>query len=151
MADSGRVGHWKSDTSEREYLNLYAALRQEAWTALCERGWADPPEECDVATRFGATHVFHWAGTGPPIVLLHGAGASSLMWAPLIGELVGLSIYAVDGIGEPGLSVQTTAVPDHDGLVAWLDDVLDGLSVNRAHLCGSVRRVDRDQCRTSLT
>jgi pimeloyl-ACP methyl ester carboxylesterase len=137
MADSGGLGHWKSDSSEREYLNLYAALRQEAWTALCERGWADPPEERDVATRFGTTHVFHWAGIGTPIVLLHGAGASSLMWARLIGELVGLRIYAVDGIGEPGLSVQTRTVSDRDDLVAWLDDVLDGLSMDRAHVCGS--------------
>jgi pimeloyl-ACP methyl ester carboxylesterase len=137
MADSGGLGHWKSGSSEREYLNLYAALRQEAWTALRERGWADPPEERDVATRFGTTHVFHWAGTGTPIVLLHGAGASSLMWARLIGELVGMSTYAVDGIGEPGLSVQTRTVSDREDLVAWLDDVLDGLSVDRAHLCGS--------------
>jgi pimeloyl-ACP methyl ester carboxylesterase len=60
-----------------------------------------------------------------------------LMWARLIGELVGLSIYAVDRIGEPGLSVQTRTVSDRDDLVAWLDDVLDGLSVDRAHLCGS--------------
>jgi pimeloyl-ACP methyl ester carboxylesterase len=137
MADSVGFGHWKSDSSEREYLNLYAALRQEAWTALCDRGWADPPEERDVASRFGATHVFHWVGTATPIVLLHGAGTSSLMWARLIGELVGLSIYAVDRIGEPGLSVQTRPVYDRDDLVAWLDDVLDGLSVDRAHLCGS--------------
>jgi pimeloyl-ACP methyl ester carboxylesterase len=137
MADSVGLGHWKSESSEREYLNLYAALRQEAWAALCERGWGDPPEERDIATRFGPTHVFHWAATGTPIVFLHGAGTSSLMWARLIGELVGLSIYAVDGIGEPGLSVQTKAVPDRDGLVEWLDDVLDGLSVKRAHLCGS--------------
>jgi pimeloyl-ACP methyl ester carboxylesterase len=137
MVESGGLGHWRSAKSEREYRELYAALRQEAWEALCERGWPGPPDERDVETRFGTTHVFHWAGTGVPMVLLHGAGTSSLMWARLVAELVGLSVYAVDGIGEPGLSVQTAAVRDRDGLVDWLDDVLDGLALDRAHLVGA--------------
>jgi pimeloyl-ACP methyl ester carboxylesterase len=137
VPDNGVLGHWKSSRSEREYLELYATLRREAWLALCERGWPAVPEEDDIATRVGTTHVFHWRGTGTPLVLLHGAGSSSLMWAPLIGELVGLSIYAVDGIGDPGLSVQTAAVPSRDSVAAWLEDVLDGLGVSRAHLCGA--------------
>lgn len=135
--DAGTLGHWISPKSERDYLDLYAALRNEAWAALRERGWPEPPAESHVATRFGATHVFHWAGEGVPVVLLHGAGTSSLMWAPLIAELIGLSVYAVDGIGEPGLSVQTEAVRDRDRLVVWLDDVLDGLALDHVHLVGS--------------
>jgi pimeloyl-ACP methyl ester carboxylesterase len=135
--DHGDVGYWKSTKSEREYLDLYAAVREEAWEALCERGWSGAPEERDVETRFGATHVFHWAGAGVPIVLLHGAGTSSVMWAPLIAELVGFSVYAFDGIGEPGLTVQTAAVRDRGDLVAWLDDVLDGLGLDQVHLVGS--------------
>jgi pimeloyl-ACP methyl ester carboxylesterase len=137
MADGGSLGHWRSPKREREYLDLYATLRREAWDALCERGWPKPPDESDVETRFGPTHVFRWPGAGNPIVLLHGAGTSSLMWAPLIAELVGRSVYALDGIGEPGLSVQTAAVPDRDALVAWLDEVFDGLGIDRVHLVGA--------------
>src|SRR4051794_32775668 len=57
------------------------------------------------------------------------------MWAPLIGELAGLSIYAVDSIGESGLSVQTAAMPSRDSVVAWLESVLDVLALDRTHLC----------------
>jgi pimeloyl-ACP methyl ester carboxylesterase len=138
MKDDGtHIGQWKRPKAERAYLDLYAELRDEAWKALCEQGWSAPPDERDVETAFGKTHVFHWPGAGVPIVLLHGAGTSSVMWAPLIAELVGASVYAVDGIGEPGLSVHTAAVRGPDELVAWLGEVLDRLDLERVHLVGS--------------
>jgi pimeloyl-ACP methyl ester carboxylesterase len=59
------------------------------------------------------------------------------MWAPLIGELVGREVIAVDGVGEPGRSVQTGPLRDADDLSAWLGATLDGLGVDRAHLAGA--------------
>jgi pimeloyl-ACP methyl ester carboxylesterase len=137
VSDGTNLSHWVNRKAELEYLDLYAELREEAWDALCEQGWSAHPDELEVETRFGPTHVFHWAGAGVPIVLLHGAGASSIMWAPLVAELTGLSIFAIDGIGEPGLTVQSEAVRDTGDLVAWLDQTLDGLALDRVHLVGA--------------
>jgi len=127
-SEQARLGHWKNGSAEREYSELYAALRREAWPGV---------QECDVATPFGTTHVFAWPGAGTPIVLLHGAGTSSLMWAPLIEALPGRRIYALDGIGEPGLSEQTAPITGGDDLVTWLTAVLDGLALDSVHLVGA--------------
>ena len=50
-----------------------ALLRIEAATALREQGWSTPLHESDVETCTGPTHIFHYEGTGVPMVLLHGA------------------------------------------------------------------------------
>ena len=76
---------------------------------------------------FGTTRAYHWRGDGDdaggdgdgvPIVLLHGAGTSSLMWAYLLACLVGSSVYALDTIGDPGASVQRAPIRDRDELAA---------------------------------
>ena len=82
---------------------------------------------------FGTTRAYHWRGDGDdaggggdgdgdgdgvPIVLLHGAGTSSLMWAYLLACLVGSSVYALDTIGDPGASVQRAPIRDRDDLAA---------------------------------
>jgi pimeloyl-ACP methyl ester carboxylesterase len=123
------VARWKSAAREREYFQLYSALRQEAWPS--------PPVERDIETRFGSTHVFAWEGTGTPLVLLHGAGTSSLMWAPLIAELTGFAIFAIEVVGEPNLSAQIAPLTGADDFVAWFLEVLDGLHIERAHACGA--------------
>src|SRR5262249_14526480 len=84
-----------------------------------------------------STHVSHFTGTGVPLVLLHGAGTSSLMWFPLLTNLVGRSIYAIDVVGEPGRSVQRRPIRDAGDLASWLDEVLDALSLDAAHLVGA--------------
>src|SRR4051812_41698280 len=104
MADEqARTGSWRNGGAAREYSDLYAELRREAWPHV---------DESDLATPFGTTHVFSWSGDGAPIVLLHGAGTSSLMWAPIVEALPGRHIFAIDGIGEPGLSEQSAPIRD---------------------------------------
>ena len=50
--------------------------------------WPVPCEERDVRTGFGTTHVIvSGPETGPPLVLLHGAGATAAMWRPVIEAL----------------------------------------------------------------
>jgi pimeloyl-ACP methyl ester carboxylesterase len=132
-----RIGHWASPKAQRRFEALYADVEPELWKALCDAGWPAPPIECDVETRCGTTHVFEWPGTGPPIVLLHGAGTSSVMWVPLLATLVGRHVYAIDTPGQPGRSVQRAPIPDGDALVAWLDDTLDGLRLEHPHLVGA--------------
>ena len=137
MADHAELSGWVNARSQATYTRLYAGLRVEAWAALRDVGWQTQPTEQAVDTPFGPTVAYRWAGEGTPVVFLHGAGTCSLMWAPLIGGLVGRSVIAVDGVGEPGRSVQTAPVRDADDLSAWVGATLDGLGVARAHLVGA--------------
>ena len=132
-----RIGHWASPKAQRRFEALYADVEPELWKALCDAGWPAPPIEVDVETPYGATHGFEWPGGGPPIVLLHGAGTSSVMWVPLLATLVGRHVYAIDTVGQPGRSVQRAPVPDRDALVEWLGAVLDGLRLDHPHLVGA--------------
>jgi pimeloyl-ACP methyl ester carboxylesterase len=136
-ADSGpRLGHWSSPRAAQ----AYAALSAEVWASArqgLEEAGLPPVIEADVATPYGVTHAHHWPGEGTPIVLLHGAGTSSLMWAFLVAHLGGLDIHAVDTVGDPGRSMQTAALADADDLAGWLGAALDGLRLDRVHLVGA--------------
>jgi pimeloyl-ACP methyl ester carboxylesterase len=133
MRMSGRgddpLGHFVNPDAERAFHNAY--------DELCQRRWPTPPEQLQVETRFGTTHVFHWPGTGTPIVLLHGSGATSIMWHKAIVGLAGHPLYALDTIGEPGRSVQRAPIRDPRDFVTWLDEVLSGLELDRVHLVGA--------------
>jgi pimeloyl-ACP methyl ester carboxylesterase len=137
MADHGELSGWVNARAQATHTRLYAQLRAEAWAALHEVGREAQPTEQAVDTPFGPTVAYCWAGGGTPIVLLHGAGTCALMWAPLIGGLAGRSVIAVDGVGEPGRSVQTAPMRDGDDLSAWLGATLDGLGFGRVHLAGA--------------
>lgn len=109
-----------------------------AYDALLAR-WPAGTEEIDVATPYGSTRV-HACGPAdaPPLVLLHGGGATGAVWfanAPALSTRH--RVLAVDILGDAGRSVpagrpmRTTA-----DLMSWLDALLDGLDVRRAHLLG---------------
>ena len=77
-------------------------------------------------TSFGATFV---RVSGPPaapvLVLLHGAGTTSLMWAPNIEALAReYRTVAVDQVGEFGRSVCARPVRSLQDVVAWLDELV---------------------------
>jgi pimeloyl-ACP methyl ester carboxylesterase len=97
-------------------------------------GWPVPAEHLRVPTREGETFVVaSGPPDAPPLVLLHGSGSNALMWA---GDVAVWSehfrVYAVDIIGEPGLSAPTRPPMASEGYAPWLDDVLDALDVPRA-------------------
>ena len=137
MGSDGELSGWANARAQAEFVRLYGQLSREAWEALHEAGWEAHPVEQAVDTPFGPTLAYRWAGSGTPVVLLHGAGTCSLMWAPLIAHLAGRPIVAIDGVGEPGRSVQTSPVRDAGDLSAWLGTTLAGLGVERAHLVGA--------------
>jgi pimeloyl-ACP methyl ester carboxylesterase len=135
--DRGRIGRWRDARAEREFDDLQRALEAEAWSSLREQGWEAEPSERDVETRFGTTHAYRWPGAGRPIVLLHGAGTTSLMWTPLLAQLAGRCVYAVDVLGDPGRGVQRASIPDAGDMSSWLEEVLDGLQLDRVQLIGA--------------
>jgi pimeloyl-ACP methyl ester carboxylesterase len=111
---------------------------QEAYDALLAR-WGVPVEQLQLTDEFGTTHVNACGpADGAPLVLLAGHGATSPVWfnvAPRLAERH--RVYAIDLIGDAGRSTNTGRKPKNpDDLHRWLTDVLDGLSVSRAALCG---------------
>ncbi|HEU0294806.1 MAG TPA: alpha/beta hydrolase [Anaerolineales bacterium] len=66
--------------------------------------------------------------TDPPLVLLHGARGNSLMWIPNIALLSAqYRTYALDTIGDIGLSVSQRKLSRLDDYMSWLDEVLSVL------------------------
>jgi pimeloyl-ACP methyl ester carboxylesterase len=106
---------------------------------LAARLWPIVSEERMVPTTFGATFV---RVSGPPaapvLVLLHGAGATSLMWAPNIEALSReYRTVAVDQVGEFGKSVCAKRVQSLQDLIAWLNELIGALEAReRVSLAG---------------
>jgi len=100
--------------------------------------WPVDCEERDVVTEFGTTHVLvSGPPTAPPLVLLHGAAATAVMWQPVIEALsASYRCYCVDTIFEGNKSIATRRLLGKAKLVAWLRQVFDGLDVERARVVG---------------
>ena len=111
------------------FLAAYdAALRR--WPVRCE--------EIDIATRFGTTHVIVSGPTdAPPLVLLHGYMATSIMWSPNMADFSKrYRVCAIDTMGQPGKSVPAEPIRNADDYVTWLTATLDGLHFDRVSLVG---------------
>lgn len=101
--------------------------------------WGCELLERDVQTNFGITHVIE-AGQddAPPLVLFHGVGDdSALMWIFNAAELSKhFKIYAIDTIGGPGKSVPNKNYNENFDDIAWIDQIFDGLKLDRAFVAG---------------
>lgn len=127
---AGAIGGFRSPEAAQRYYRMY--------DDMVERHWPMPSEEIDLPTRFGTTHVRRSGpDTGEPIVLIHSNTGSSLGWRPLIAALAKRhALYTPDTIGTAGRSVQEVPIDSAADLSTWLDDVLDGLGLDRVHLGG---------------
>lgn len=102
------------------------------------RRWPVPNEQLHVQTREGSTFVVaSGPEDAPPIVLLHGTMANAAMWMrEVVSWAPEFRIYAVDVIGDAGLSAPSRPPLASDAHALWLTDVLDGLGVRRASIIG---------------
>lgn len=76
--------------------------------------------------------------TGPPVILLHGAQTNSVAWMPDVPLWPRkFRLFAVDMIGEAGLSAPVRPDLAGDAHALGLDDVLDGLGISRAIFVGT--------------
>ncbi|GAT69442.1 carboxylesterase NP [Planomonospora sphaerica] len=121
---------YKSEAGERELRDRY---RQVLDT------WPVPAEHVRVPTREGETFVLaSGPQDAPPLVLLHGSGANTSMWrADVTTWSRRFRTYAVDLVGEPGLSAPSRPALDSDAVALWLDDVLEGLGITGAAFVGA--------------
>jgi pimeloyl-ACP methyl ester carboxylesterase len=120
---------YKSDAGRAAIMAAYDAALSNYWPAH---------ETLLVPTRYGDTFVVVAGQPGaPPLVLLHGAGSNSAVWA---GDAAAFAphyrVHAVDLIGEPGKSAPTRPPWDRPAFAEWLADVLDGLKLARVALLG---------------
>jgi len=109
-----------------------------AWYDEVLAYWPVPHEMLNIPTRHGNTFVIvSGKELAPPLVLLHGAGTNSAMWA---GEVAAYSrlyrVYAVDLLGEPGKSAPNRFSWNGPAYAEWLEDVLDRLKIEKACLLG---------------
>lgn len=109
-----------------------------AWHERFRARIAQPLEARVVETAAGQTHCLVGGPEGaPPLVLLHGAMASS---AHVLSELPALlerfRVYAVDVLGQSAKSADVRVPVKGDAYGRWLRDTYDGLGLARAHLVG---------------
>lgn len=82
-------------------------------------------------TAYGPTFVrVNGPAAAPPVVLLPGIGATSLMWAWTAGALATeYATFAVDNVYDYGRSHHTRPVRSADDFAAWLDSLLSALDL----------------------
>ena len=127
------VGHFRSSTGEQAYV---AAYRQ-AMTLL-----PPPRSTLDLETTFGRVRLYEFGAASAdraaiPVVLLPGRTSGVPMWAYNLPDLAGArTTYALDALGDAGLSVQIRRIRDAADQADWLDQVLAQLPVRSVHLVG---------------
>jgi pimeloyl-ACP methyl ester carboxylesterase len=123
---------FRSNDARAAYLQLYDEVL--ATSTI-------PVTESDFETSFGLTHVVQ-AGdpSKPPLVALHGSSISSTMWVPLLHVLtVTHRVTMVDAIDEAGKSIATQPTTKSTDLVAWLDETLCAIDIQRSAVIAASR------------
>jgi pimeloyl-ACP methyl ester carboxylesterase len=102
-----------------------ARLEYDELCAERARDWPVPVETHLIDTKSGTTFVrICGRASDPPLVLLPGARAGSLMWTDMIATLSSHHrTYALDIAGDAGLSVRPGDVKRYEQFVDWLDEV----------------------------
>jgi pimeloyl-ACP methyl ester carboxylesterase len=100
--------------------------------------WPVPCRQLTLPTREGETFVIvsgeHHA---TPMVLFHGSGTNTAVWMRDVAVWSRhYRVYAVDMIGEPGLSAPSRPLLTSDRYVSWLDDVWHQLGLDMASVVG---------------
>lgn len=120
---------YKSPAGERAVAERYRELLDR---------WPVPNEQLRVPTREGETFVVaSGPADAPPVLLLHGSTANTVMWSQDVAAWsTSFRVYAVDMIGEPGLSAPARPPLASEAYARWLDDVLTGLGLTTVALVG---------------
>ena len=113
---------FRSEGAKQGYLEFYDGIAED---------WPVDSETMMIDTSHGRTFVrISGPVDGPPLVLMHGAGATSLSWMPNIKALSqSYRTYAVDNIYDFGRSVFTKNFKVPDDFVKWMDELFSTLDL----------------------
>lgn len=120
---------FKTDESWGLVLRQYRAVLD---------AWPVQSQETCISTRQGETFILtSGPDEGPPLILLHGSATNSASWVGDIGIWSQqFRVHAIDLIGEPGMSAPSRPPLGSGAYAEWLDDVLNGLSLQQAAVVG---------------
>ncbi|NKY58239.1 alpha/beta fold hydrolase [Nocardia flavorosea] len=133
LRDTSPVGHFDSAADKDRYLAAYDEAMREM---------PGPDRVLDVRTDYGIVRVYRYAGppgTGDlePFLLLPGTRSGAPVFAGnMPGLLAQRPVYALDLLGEPGMSVQDRPIENHADQARWLHEVLRALPEPGFHLLG---------------
>lgn len=121
--------NYKSEAGRQAVMELYDK-------ALAN--WPIPYKAATLPTRHGDTFAIICGNeNGPPLLLLHGAGTNSAIWA---GDVPTYEqqyrVYAVDLPGEAGKSAENRPSWEDESFTEWLEDVLAALHIEQVILAG---------------
>ena len=102
------------------------------------KAWPVPCETITRETSLGPTHVLaSGPPDAPPLLLLPSFAAGAVAWRPNIAALSARRrAYAIDVIGQPGLSQARRRIRHQREFAGWLGEAMDGLGVARAAIVG---------------
>ncbi len=129
LRDPAPVGYFTSG----EAADRFAGAYQEAMADM-----PVPDRTIDIRTGYGVVRVYHFSGgPGPPLLLLPGRASASPVWADNMPSLLRLcSVYTVDLLGEPGLSIQQRPIATPADHAQWLHEVVQALPEPEVYLFG---------------
>ena len=120
---------YKSEKGKGEILKLY-----DRQLSRLEKPWKD----VYVETTFGRTHIIETGVlSGEPLLVFHGGNATTaynLLACDFI--MNDFHIYAVDMVGHPGKSAETSLPAEGYAYGRWAGEVIDGLGYDRISLFG---------------
>jgi pimeloyl-ACP methyl ester carboxylesterase len=130
--DPSPIGHWRTSEGKQTYTKTYG----EAMKLL-----PVPSKTLDISTDFGVVRVYQWiteqTKLATPIVFVPGRSAGVPMWVNNLPDfVVKHPVYAIDALGDTGMSVQTVRIKDGTDQATWLHQVLMSLNLTKAHLVG---------------
>lgn len=129
---SPSIGHWETDDKRKQYTDTY----EQALQTL-----PAPSAQYDVSTDFGTVRVYMWTNDTvkdkTPVVLLPGRTAGVPMWYANLPYLITeRPVYALDAIGDAGMSVQTKVIKTNADQAQYLEQTFDSLKITKLHLVG---------------
>lgn len=133
LRDTAPVGHFDSGGDKDRYLAAYDEAMREM---------PEPERVLDVRTGYGIVRVYRYAGPvgaegREPFLLLPGTRSGAPVFAGnMPGLLAQRPVYALDLLGEPGMSVQDRPIETHADQARWLHEVLLALPEPGFHLLG---------------
>ncbi|NRR03392.1 alpha/beta hydrolase [Brevibacillus sp. RS1.1] len=114
---------YKSEVGKREVLGQYRKILA---------NWPVENHQYEVETSLGPTFIIESGSKdNPPLILLHGSVSNSFTW---YGDVASLSkthnVYAIDIIGEAGLSAASRPSYESGSYALWLNETINALRLS---------------------